>query len=55
MKNRAGLNNVLFNDRKVLYIIFSVVLISIFLLSVVYAALSTTLNINGNAEVSAAN
>ena len=41
-------------DRKTLYMILSIVLISIFSLTIVYAALSTTLNINGNAEVSSA-
>ena len=38
-------------DRKTLYIILSIVLISIFSLTIVYAALSVTLNIQGNAEV----
>ena len=38
-------------DRKILYIILSIVLISIFSLTIVYAALSVTLNIQGNAEV----
>lgn len=38
-------------DRKTLYIILSIVLISIFSLTIVYAALSVTLNITGNAEV----
>ena len=38
-------------DRKTLYIILSIVLISIFSLTIVYAALSVTLNIIGNAEV----
>ena len=42
-------------DRKTLYMILSIVMISILTLTVVYAALSTTLNISGNAEVSAAN
>ena len=38
-------------DRKTLYMILSIVLISIFSLTIVYAALSVTLNITGNAEV----
>ena len=38
-------------DRKILYMILSIVLISIFSLTIVYAALSVTLNIQGNAEV----
>ena len=41
-------------DRKVLYMILGIVMISVLTLTVVYATLSTTLNINGNAEVSAA-
>ena len=41
-------------DRKILYITLGIVLISIFSLTIIYAALSTTLNINGNAEVSSA-
>ena len=55
MKNRVGLNKFLSRDRKTLYMLLSVVMISVLTLTVVYAALSTTLNINGNAEVSAAN
>ncbi len=38
-------------DRKILYMILSIVLFSIFSLTIVYAALSVTLNIQGNAEV----
>ena len=38
-------------DRKTLYIILSIVLISIFSLTIVYAALSVTLNIQGSVEV----
>ena len=38
-------------DRKTLYMILSIVLISIFSLTIVYAALSVTLNIQGNAQV----
>ena len=55
MKNRSSLNNLFNRDRKTLYIILSIVMTSVLTLTVVYAALSTTLNINGNAEVSAAN
>ena len=54
MKNRARLNNFLGQDRKTLYMVLSVLVLSIFTLTMAYAALSTTLNINGNAEVSAA-
>ena len=54
MRNKRGLNNILSANRKALYIVLSVVMISVLALTVVYAALSTTLNINGNAEVSAA-
>ena len=38
-------------NRKMLYTIFAVVLVSIFSLTIAYAALSVTLNITGNAEV----
>ena len=38
-------------DRKTLYMILGIVLVSIFSLTIVYAALSVTLNITGNAEV----
>ena len=55
MKNRAGLNKFLSQDRKTLYMVLSVLVLSIFTLTMAYAALSTTLNINGQAEVSAAN
>ena len=41
-------------DRKALYIVLGIVMALVFTLTVVYAALSTTLNINGNAEVTAA-
>ena len=54
MKNRAGLNNFFSQDRKTLYMVLSVLVLSIFTLTMAYAALSTTLQINGNAEVSAA-
>ena len=54
MRSRGSLNNFLSNDRKTLYIILSIVMISVLTLTVVYAALSTTLNITGNAEVTAA-
>ena len=55
MRNKRGLNNILSADRKTLYIVLGIVMISVLTLTVVYAALSTTLNINGQAEVSAAN
>ena len=42
-------------DKKTLYMILSIVLISIFSLTIVYAALSVTLNIQGSAKVSSAN
>ena len=42
-------------DRKTLYMILSIVLISIFSLTIFYAALSVTLNIQGSAQVSSAN
>ena len=54
MRNHRSLNGVLNTDRKALYMLLSIVMISVLTLTVVYAALSTTLNINGNAEVSAA-
>ena len=47
----GGFNTFFSRDRKILYIILSIVLISIFSLTIVYAALSVTLNIQGNAEV----
>ena len=55
MRHRNSLYNFFSRDRKTLYIILSIVMISVLALTVVYATLSTTLNINGNAEVSAAN
>ena len=54
MRNRNSLNNFLRTDRKNLYMVLSIVIISVLTLTVVYAALSTTLNITGNAEVTAA-
>ena len=48
---KINFGNLINLDRKILYIILSVVLISIFSLTIVYAALSTTLNIQGNAQV----
>ena len=41
------------NNRKKLYIILSLVVIFVFTLTIVYAALATTLKIVGNAEVTA--
>ena len=55
MRNRSSFNNLFSRDRKTLYIVLSIVMLSVLTLTVVYAALSTTLNINGNAEVTAAN
>ena len=40
-----------FQNRKTLYFILSIVMIFIFTLTVVYAALNTVLKITGNAEV----
>lgn len=48
---KGKLKNFFSRDRKTLYIILSIVLISIFSLTIVYAALSVTLNIQGSAEV----
>ena len=42
-------------DRKTLYFILSIVLVFVFTLTVVYAALNTVLKITGNAEVVASN
>ena len=42
-------------DRKTLYMFLSIVLVSIFSLTIVYAVLSVTLNIQGSAEVVASN
>ena len=55
MRNRSSFYNLFSRDRKTLYIVLSIVTLSVLTLTVVYAALSTTLNINGNAEVTAAN
>ena len=54
MNNRYSLNTFFNCDRKALYIILIISVILVFTLTIVYAALSTTLNINGNAEISAA-
>ena len=54
MRSRRSLNNFLSKDRKTLYVILSILLVSAFTLTVVYAALSTTLNISGNVQVTAA-
>ena len=45
------LKDFLSRDRKTLYMILSIILISVFSLTIVYAALSVTLNIQGNAQV----
>ena len=42
-------------DRKLLFGVLTIVLVSIFTLSIAYAALNTVLNISGNAEVVASN
>ena len=55
MDKRDGINNLLSRDRRTLYVVLSILLVSLFILKVVYATLSTTLNISGNAEVSAVN
>ena len=54
MRSRRCLNKFLSEDRRMLYMILSIVLFSVFTLTVVYAALSTTLNITGTAQVTAA-
>ena len=54
MKNRNNLINFFGRDRKVLYITLCIVMLLALTLTIAYAALSTTLNIDGNAEVSAA-
>ena len=41
-------------NRKTLYIILCIVLVSVFSLTIAYAALNVTLNITGNADISAA-
>ena len=43
--------NLYFRDRKILYLTLSILLVFIFTLTIVYAALNVTLNIVGNAEV----
>lgn len=43
-----------FSNRKILYLILGIILVSVFTLTVVYAALSITLNITGSAEVNSA-
>ena len=45
----------LYMDRKKLYIILCIILVCVFSLTLAYAALSVTLNINGNAEVIGSN
>ena len=45
---RLGFN---FKDRKLLFGVLTIVIVSIFTLSIAYAALNTVLNISGNAEV----
>ena len=48
------MKNKLFTDRKVLAMFLGVIMVSILTLTLAYAALSVTLNIQGNARVSAA-
>ena len=40
----------MFKNRKTLYFILSIVLVSVFTLTIAYAALNTVLKITGNAE-----
>ena len=51
--NNLFFNNYL-NNRKTLFIIFFIVIILVFTLTIAYSVLSATLNIYGNAEVTAA-
>ena len=41
----------LLQDRKTLYLVLGIVIISVFTLSIAYASLSTILEIHGNSEV----
>ena len=41
----------LLQDRKTLYLVLTIVVISVFTLSIAYAAMSTVLEIHGNSEV----
>ena len=43
--------NINFKDRKILYMVLGIILVSVFSLTMVYAALSVTLNIIGSADV----
>ena len=52
MKKRINFN---IKDRKVLYVILCIVLISVFTLTIAYAALNAVLTISGNAQVTASN
>ena len=49
------MNNILNVNRKILCIVLCVVFVFVLALTIVYAALATTLNISGNAEVIASN
>ena len=42
-------------DRKMLYMILGIILLSVFSLTIVYAALSVTLNITGSTQITASN
>lgn len=55
MRNRTNINSFFYPNRKVLYTVLGILMASVLTLTVVYAALSTTLNINGQAEVMASN
>ena len=50
MRHRRCLSNILNIDRKTLYVILCTMLVFVLTLTVVYASLSTTLQILGNAE-----
>ena len=52
MNKRINFN---IKDRKVLYVILCIVLISVFTLTIAYAALNAVLTISGNAQVTASN
>lgn len=54
MRSYNSFKNLFSHNRKILYIVLSVVMLSVLTLTIVYAALSTTLNINGTAEVTSA-
>ena len=49
------MNNIFNADRKILYIVLCIVFVFVSTLTIVYAALSSSLNITGNSEVVASN